>query len=265
MKHTLLLLAAILGSAQNLMATNRGFMPGDAFFHSVLTQDDCEQLTKSPLPTLEFVRPKGEPFTGCGYAGYWSLQLPAESAPLFSNLSKLYSGLRRHAPRELTEHIDGDGKKQQYETNGFHIFVYNKDFDPLRYDIALRYNETWVADESSFGPHPSITHLESFVIDSFAFSNDWRDAAVVAPLKTECPPIPDQERRMKLGMGNKRIDESVLAKGDIQIIVTASPDLRRYVHRKNGTLFYSVTNEGIKQYQAKNGDWVVTDWDPAAE
>ena len=246
-------------------ATNRGFMPGDAFFHSVLTQDRCTALSDSDSPSLPFVRPKGEQFTFCGYAGYWFLQLPADSDPLIKNLGSLYSSLRRSSPRELLEYTDANGTTTQIETNGFHVFVYNHDFDPLKYDIALRYNETWAEDESSFGPHPLSTRLESFVIDRAAFSNDWRDAAAVPPLRTECPPIPEQEKRMKLGTGNERLDAPVLAKEQVQIIVTASDKFPQYVHRRNGATFYSVTNSGIKQYTAKRGKWIVTDWSPEPE
>lgn len=255
----------LLTLAHPACATNRGFMRGDACFHSILTKDLCTALADSDSPLLPFVRPKGEKFAFCGYAGYWSLQLPAGSEPLVKNLGVLYTSLRRNSPRELREHTDEEGTTSRIETNGFHLFVYNRDFDPLEYDIALRYNETWVDDESSFGPHPSITRLEPFVIDRVAFSNDWRDAAAVPPLRTECPPIPEQEKRMKLGMGNKRIDAPVVAQGEVQIIVAVSDNLRRYVNRRRGATFYSVTNSGVKQYIAKHGEWVVTDWSPERE
>ena len=246
-------------------ATNRGFMPGDAFFHSVLTQDTCTRLADSESASLRFVRPKGESIASCGYAGYWALQLPKGSAPLVKNLDSLYADLRRYSWRELSEYTDSEGNTRQVETNGFHIFAYNKDFDPLRHEIALRYNENWVQDESSFGPHPKITRLESFIIDRVAFSKDWRDAADVPPLKTTCPAIPDQEKRMKLGMGNKMIDEPVVATGEVQIILTTSGDFRQYLQRRNGATFYSVTNAGVKKYTVKQREWVVTDWPPMDE
>lgn len=258
-------IVACLLVASPALATNRGFMPGDACFHSILTQDRLAALTESADATFPFVRPKDEQFAFCGYAGYWSLQLPPNSDSLVTNLNKLYKELRRYSPRELREHVNADGKTIQSETNGFHIFIYNHDFDPLKYNIALRYNETWSEDESSFGPHPRITRLESCVIDRVAFSNDWRDAKAVPPLRAKCPQIPDQEKRMKMGMGNKRIDDPVVATDQVQVIITPVSDFRRYIHRRNGVTFYSVTNAGVKQYTVKKGKWVVSDWSPEPE
>ena len=257
---------AFLMLLQPSFATNRGFMPGDAFFHSVLTQDGCAALAKSKSPTLRFVRPKGYAFAMCGYAGFWSLQLPADSDRLIGNLTGLYAGLRRHSPRELTEYLDSDGNKSQIEANGFHIFVYNDDFDPLRYDIVLRYNETWVEDEASFGPHPAGTQLESFVIDRVAFSNDWRDAKAVPRLNAICPPIPEWKSGFFGGRtGQARIDEPVVAKEAVQVIVLTTDDFRRYIHQRNGATFYSVTDAGVTQYTVKKREWVVSDWSPDAE
>lgn len=75
---------------QQAKATNRGFLPGDAFFHAVLTQELCKKLVASDTPTLEYVRPQAEEWYLCGFAGYWNLQLPADSQPLLANLSQLF-------------------------------------------------------------------------------------------------------------------------------------------------------------------------------
>jgi len=240
-------------------------MPGDACFHSVLTKDRLSALVESENPTLPFIRPKGEQFAFCGYAGYWSLQLPPGSRPLVENLNTLYIELRRSSPRELREYVDSDGKTVQSETNGFHIFVYNHGFDPLKHNIALRYNETWSADESSFGPNPQITRLEPYLDDRVAVSNDWRDAKAVPALRATHPPIPNQEKRMRLGMGNKRIDDPVVANDQVQVILTTVAEFRKYIHPRNGVMFYSITNTGVKQYTFKKSKWVVSDWPPQSE
>lgn len=264
MKHYISILAFLL-LVPSAYATNRGFFPGDAFFHSVLTQDLCTALSDSDSSVIPYIPPKSEQGGFCGFAGYWSLQLGADSGMLIKNLCALYSEQRRFTPRKLHEYTDLNGNKTQYEKNGLHIFVYNHDFAPLRHNIALRYNENWVKDEASFGPRPTNTRLESFVIDRIAFSNDWRDAAAVPKLHVECPPIPDQENRMKLGLGNRRIEAPVLVKGKVQVIVTALGDFGRYLHSRNGATFYSVTKSGIKQHAVRKGKWVVTDWSPDLE
>ncbi len=252
----------LLLASNPAFATNRGFMPGDACFHSILTKDRLTALAESENATIPFVRPKDEQFAFCGYAGYWSLQLPPNSESLIKNLSSLYTELRRSSPREFRESVDSDGKTIHSETNGFHIFVYNHDFDPLKYDIALRYNENWSEDESSFGPESRITRLEPYVLDRVAFSNDWRDSKAVPPLRAMCPPVPDQEERMKLGVGNKQIEDPVVATGQVQVILTDVGSFRRYLHRRNGATFYSVTNSGVKQYTVTKSEWVVSNWLP---
>ena len=259
-RRLLLSVIVLIAACRTAGATNRGFLPGDAFFHAMLTQELCRQLEESDSPSLAYVRPQSEAGAFCGYAGYWTLQLPADSRPLIQNLCTLYRHLRQSLPREIQEFQDAGGTVRQSETNGFHLFVYNADFDLQRYDIGLRYNESWSANESAFGPHPAITRLELFVDDKVAFSNDWRDAASVPRLRTICPPISDQERRKALGTGNERVDDAVVVTGPVQIIVATSPKLARYVHRRNSMRFYSVTNDGIKEFTARKSKWVVRDW-----
>ena len=265
MKNIFVIIIVVFAFSTVVEATDRGFMPGDAFFHSVLTKQRCETLQLSERPTLPYVRPQKEQSYLCGYAGYWNLQFAPGSQPLVANLCDLYNGLRRYEPREIVEFEAADGSIVSEETNGFHLFVYNRDFDTNRYHIALRYNESWGEDESSFGPRPASTRLELFVQDRLAFSDDWRDAAFVRPLKAVCPPIPDQEARRELGLGNERIDAPVLVDGQIQVVVTATADFRRYVRRRNGATFYVVTQDGIKKHRIKDGKWSIADWEPDAE
>ena len=256
---------ATLSFPSAVRATDRGFLPGDAFFHSVLTQDRCESLQSDELPVLQYVRPKEEHPALCGYAGYWKLQFAPGSQPLISNLCNLYSDFRKYTPREIVEFEAADGSTVRHETNGFHLFVYNDDFDPKRYHVALRYNESWVTDESSFVPRPDFTRLELFVEDRIAFSDDCRDAASVPQLRAKCPPIPDQEARMKLGLGNQRIESPIVVDEQIQVIVNESSDFRRYVRRRNGATLYAVTADGIKVHKIKNRKWVVSNWQRDAE
>ncbi len=259
MKYIIAIITA-LSVPSTVRATDRGFLPGDAFFHSVLTRERCESLQRDEPPVLPYVRPKEEQPALCGYAGYWNMQFAPGSQPLISNLCDLYSDLRRDTPRELVEFEAADGSTVHHETNGFHLFVYNDDFDLKRHHVALRYNESWVTDESLFGPRPAFTRLELFVEDRIAFSDDWRDAASVPRLRAECPPIPDQEARMKLGLGNRRIESPIVVDDRIQVVVTESSDFRRYVRRRNDATLYAVTADGIKVHRIKNRKWVVTDW-----
>ena len=187
------LFALAAGSAG---ATNVGFLPGDAFFHTTLTKDVADGLAAGGSVTLSYDRPDDAEFMLCGYAGYWNAELPADH-PLSPRLAAVYRRLRTdHEFREVVQYPQDDGSVREVETNGFRLFLYNVEYEPSRRKIGLRYNETWASDVAAFYTDPAKARhhvrLDLFMEDRLAFVRDWRDAAAGPPLKATCPPI--QER-----------------------------------------------------------------------
>lgn len=255
-------LAIVVSICSPAFATNRGFMPGDAFFHSRLSQATSRRLVEDSDMILSFSRPATAIPSFCGFAGYWRIRLPDESRELARNLKILYDDLRKDIPRELREYVNEDGKTDIREVNGFHLFVYNREFDPLAWKIGLRYNENWVQDESSFGGSQATTRLEFFVSDPKAVVVDWRDSPLIPPLRTRCPPIPKRDMSIPWGNGiaGKQILEPVELDGDIQVIVTDTEDLRSYYRGSKNVRFFSVTNDGIKVFERQKGELQSEDW-----
>ena len=254
----LALLAAVAGTAG---AANRGFFPGDAFFHTTLTKQTADALRGEAPATLGYVRPEHAEWMFCGYTGYWNARLPAGD-PVGLRLADLNDRLRREVePRRVEQWVDSEGNHVERELNGFRLFFYNANYDADFRKIGIRYNETWIEDQAAFGSSRSAAILESFVIDSYAFSLDWRDAADVPPLATICPPPPELPK-VRFGNGGPEVKEPVTFDGPILAVVTQDRDLRRYLRPKKGTTYYVVTADGVvrRRYEGRRRGWEADDW-----
>ncbi|QDT14824.1 hypothetical protein [Alienimonas californiensis] len=264
---------ASLTAATPAWATNRGFFPGDAFFHTTLTKEVAEKLRADASTPLRYATPDHEEGGFCGYTGYWNARLPADS-PLAARLADLYDRLRRDVVfREVSQAIEDDGTVTEWETNGFNLFLYNSDYNPRRRGIGLRYNETWVEDEMAFGPSRAGTRLEIFVDHPHAVSQDWRDAADVPPLNADCPPLPPVPAREVLRMAGPMIEEPIRLRGPVLAVVTEQRDLNGYFRPRRsldpfeieleiGETYYVVTTDGVTRhyFNRKTRRWQSDNW-----
>lgn len=252
--------------ANTTTAQNTGFLPGDAFFHAVVTESSVDRMGAEKEAVLDYMRPESEDSSFSGYAGYWKLRLPAGSQAMVRNLQRAYKDIRFSVPKEMREYRTAPGTSKLraaseiIETNGLHVFVYNADYDCHRYALGLRYNESWVEDTALFGPNPKWVRLEVFVDDRSAFSADWRDAREVRKLGVACPAIPDQARRKELGTGNARIDAPLEVINPVQLIVLPPGRLEPYFRKKNGAYFFSITSGAVKIHRMEKGEWTASDW-----
>ena len=158
LKHNILfgvIIAAILQLPTAAQANNNFFLPGDAFFHTVLTESLLQDIEKSKSPVFRYVRPNHLDTFLCGFAGFNMLQVKEMSPAIKKNLQALYRELREDYPLQIelvqeTRWVrgsieDGDkeiktGKILRRELNGFSMFFYNAGFDANRYRIGLKYN-----------------------------------------------------------------------------------------------------------------------------
>lgn len=267
MRRTLPFVLITLANLSNAAtAQNTGFLPGDAFFHAVVTERSVDEMSAAEEAVLDYVRPESEEGSFSGYAGYWKLRLPTDSQATVRNLQRVYRDIRIRVPKEMREYKSASGTSSPraaseiIETNGLHVFVYNADFDSHRYSLGLRYNESWLEDTASFGPNPKWVRLELFVDDRGAFSDDWRDASKVPKLDVTCPAIPDQARRMELGIGNARIDVPLEVRNPVQLIVLPTRRLGPYFRKRNGAYFFSISSESVKIHRMVKGEWTSSDW-----
>ncbi|MEC9002354.1 MAG: hypothetical protein VX644_03210 [Planctomycetota bacterium] len=184
-------------------ANNNYFLPGDSFFHTVLTEAVLAEIEKSKSPVFHYDRPDHLDFYLCGYAGFEQLQVKEMSPAVKKHLRALYQHLRGAHPLQIelvpeTKWVrqkgEGDvevktGKILRRELNGFSMFFYNADFDANRYRLGLKYNENWLEEVVAFGHSREHAQFEFFVREEKAILTDWRDCRSVKPLEVISPPI----------------------------------------------------------------------------
>ena len=248
-------------SAGNCHATNQYFMPGDAFFHTELTEDQLNRMELTDNPVFTYDRPDFLPRMFCGYAGFKHLQYNRMPASMKQNLHLVYDEIRESAPRqiEITKEFtikqtdEGDieiptGRLLQREINGLTVFFYNRSFDMAKFRLALKYNEHWADDFSKFGLPRSHATLETFVPMPQAIAEEWRDAKLVSPLHAKLPPI-----------SVKSITTPIEVKSDTVAVVASKAAFKSlYEGSKsgwNGLAVYLVTADGVTRLEAKKGHW----------
>ena len=87
MKYCLILIFLM---CNQLMAHNSYFLPGDAFFHTRITEKKLTQLIAGKDAEFTYERPNPDMESGCGYAGYSKIVTPKITASIITNLKKIY-------------------------------------------------------------------------------------------------------------------------------------------------------------------------------
>lgn len=247
-------------------ANNNFFLPGDAFFHTVLTQDALRALETTQNPIFRYQRPSHLDSFFCGVAGFEQLEVKEMPPAIKASLVSVYRELRESQPLQIelvpeVKLVQEDletvevktGKMLRRELNGFSMFFYNADFAVNRYRLALKYNETWLEEVVSFGHSREFARCEFFVREEKAIMSAWRDAQQVKPLGVLAPPI--QKR------SSTKLLPPITLTSKIRILVFPTTDFLSYYEREQG--FYEVTAAGIQWYQPRgNGKWEPVSFEP---
>ena len=257
----LLVVAAVWQTPTTANANNNFFLPGDSFFHTVLTEAVLASLDKSKSPVFRYDRPDHLGSFLCGYAGFGQLQVKEMSPAIKKNLKTLYRHLREQYPlqielvqetklvRDASGGFDNEvrtGKILRREINGFSMFFYNADFDANRYRLGLKYNENWVEEVVAFGHSHEHAQFEFFVREEKAILSDWRDCRLVKPLDVISPPI--KKRRSSHPL------PPITLKSKVRIFVLAEANFHSAFGRSD--FIYEVTETGVQLYgQGRAGGW----------
>src|SRR5690606_33554488 len=96
---------AILASNEGVSANNNLFLPGDAFFPTVLTKNDVEAIQARKNGERNFAYSSFGGYEGafCGYAGYNNANIPAVDDDFAQNLANVYARIREFDGRQLIE------------------------------------------------------------------------------------------------------------------------------------------------------------------
>lgn len=263
MKRSIIFLFAF-GFASPVFAVNLSFMPGDSFFHDLLTEELLGTASEKGIR----LRYSGVPGEGgfCGYAGFIDLQITGNTTTLSRHLRTLYKSLRKYYSKELRVNDDGT----MTETNGFHLFIYNADIKWSKgyasQRLGIKYNESWANLPDSAIQSKTrklgIAHVKAHKYDTFvkvpdAIIHDWKYGKEFKELDVKVP------EGIGWGITGPRIKATVsIDAAKIQIVLVPESNLKPYFQQKPKYEFYSVTNDGIRVHQFKGEDVVTKDWKP---
>jgi hypothetical protein len=266
----LLLLVITFGVVSNnpLCATVIAFMPGDAHFHSKLTEAWVENAVRENKIDLGYaIVPEDLDFGG--YAGFGGLTVSGDCElvhRLVDHLRAVYLKLRQDDPKIVRIRLK-DNERVESEVNGFHLFVYNSGTDWTRQRIGNKYNENWNKlpasaitgpDRGGFAPvtavqyRPILRRYEA-VVDDWQFAHQYAELHVAV------------SANIAWGIAGPPIEEPVIVKADeIQLVVVGSDDLEPFFQRAEGAEATVVSFTGVKTLVwGEDGSLAVTEWNQA--
>lgn len=254
MAKSLLIACVLLGTFPALsVANNNLFLPGDAYFPTVLTKVDVDALhdTKSDLRTFRYSSLDGYEGAFCGYAGYQYATITSVDDAFVKNLERVYADIRLTEGRLLRERITA-GKTELIETNGIRVLFYPAEFSFPEHVLGLRYNEGWVAEVLKFGHKRDAIRMCTLLADRDALELEWRDADVVPALKVSLPTVPLKPV--------PATTVPVVAEGQVKAIVIGSQSLADLFHSNTNDfqstfVIYIVDSKGITTLVNKEGTW----------
>ena len=261
-KARTMLFALLVSVSNNALGNNNFFLPGDAFFHTVLTEEKLKALQRESSPQFDYSR-NTTGTAGCGYAGYRKLEFTQMPKSLKEHLmTACHQVLKRRAlmtafegkASSLGSSDPSIGFDIQRDPTAINVMFYNTSFNFTRFRFGLRYNEDWATDVVSFGHHEDHVLLDHFIAEHEAVMVEWRDATKVKALQAVCPKLPTLLPRPKIGSARP---EPVRVAKNIRAVVLESPDMSRYFFGSDKCGFYDVTEDGITRYHWVNNEWVV--------
>lgn len=245
---------SLLTLIQPLHATNNYFLPGDAFFHSILTLESIQKREREKEAIYDY-RFVCEP-AFCGYAGYSELKLDKQNKELAKNIHKAYFEIRKSrslklqrktyktAPLTNTEKPSWNPENFE-ETNGLSLLFYNEDYDWKRRNIAVKYNEDWLGDLKKFG-FGGGRYCE-FVSTADAVVASWARGKYIPPLNVQLPDTPIEKY--------KTVNTPMLPKGKLKALILFDRNYKQYFEMRNHKDLIEVTNKGMNRYIIHQKQW----------
>lgn len=227
-------------------AVNIAFVPGDAFFPSILTTVDLERFEQDGL-ILKYRYPPSMVFSFCGYSGFQKLHITGNTDKLIENLQRCYQVNRETFRKELIEESDGTLR----ETNGLLLLVYNKnvDWQSTRLRLGIKYNENWNNyPDDAFTKVPRRLKNKAYIYNTFvktadAVIHDWQYAEKFSGINVNVPP------GTGWGYPGPQIDVPVTIDADaVQIVVLSFDNTEKLFRQRYRQDFDVVNSEGYFRY-----------------
>ncbi len=226
-------------------------LPGDAFFHTVISEKVLKKLDEDPDYAFEYERP----YWLYTIPGYYSLSLGKQNRKLVQQIKEAYSEVRYSmsplklrvigkSPNSVSDEPSKE-KTEFVEINGPTLFFYNEDYDWKKKHIALKYNENWFQELEKFGYQNA--SYGAFVKTPEAIIESWRLSTVVPPLSVQLPATPIIKHRA--------MTTPMIAIGRFRAIMLPDNKFKQYYRIKNNIHLIEITNEGWSAYFAGEGEW----------
>ena len=247
-KKTIAVLFCLFALSQFCLANNNLFLPGDAFFPTVMTKEEVTQFVDSPSTQRAIayaaIGKLGASF--CGYAGFQNARVPTADDNFAANLKKAYDRMRVQQPRILQEYQE-NGETKLIETNSMRVLFYPRDFDFQKFDLGVTYNENWIEQIERFGHKREHIQYSSLVDRSESVARSWRDGPRVLPLQAKIP---------EFKIGEKELTP-VTIECPLQAIVLANGTLNDFFERdgEKTLRIYAVNSDAVDEWIYHEWEW----------
>jgi len=227
------------------------FLPGDAYFHTAISEKVLKQLDDNPDYTFEY----GLVNWQRQHAGYYSLSLGKQNRKLAKKIKRAYYSIRHNlvplqlevwgrSPNTVAEQ-PLERKTEFVEMNRLSLFFVNENFDWKKNRFPLKYNEDWYTQLSKFGfpkgGYGALVDTPDAILES------WRLSTSISPLSVELPEVPI--------IKTQAIKVPMVAKGRFKALMLIDTSFKKYYKRKNRQELFEITNEMITPYIVKGGMW----------
>jgi hypothetical protein len=231
------------------IANNNLFLPGDAFFPTLLTKDRIANMrqTKSGDRTFEYIATDVEGGAMCGYAGYANATIPSLDDAFAENLDRVYSRILSLRGRSLIERTE-NGKTTIKEKGGMRVLFYPSDFDFQVHRIGLKYNENWVEESKKFGHEKEHINYSSLIDRSEAVAISWRDALEINGLQAKLPEVALSP--------TPKMEIPVIIGEPVRAYVLGFGSLEKFFDPDDAYLtLYIVDSIGVEEWYHQLGEW----------
>lgn len=242
--------AFLISGPATCIANNNLFLPGDAFFPTLLTKDEIAKMrkTNSGARTFEYIATDQEGEAMCGYAGYANAIIPSVDDPFAENLDRVYSKLVSIRGRNLIERTE-NGKTTITENGGIRVLFYPSGFDFQVNRIGLKYNENWVEESKKFGHEKEDISYSSLINKAEAVAISWRDSLDVTGLQAILPEV-DLEP-------TPRLEAPIVVSEPVRAYVLGFGSLDKFFApgEDDFLTLYIVDSKGVEEWNHQFGEW----------
>jgi hypothetical protein len=212
-----------------LRAHNNLFLPGDAFFTSMVTIDMVEKWRPGPV-TVHYSRLSGIGYL-CGYLGYGEATIADVNQATIDGVLDTLRQMEKEG-RGYREGETADGRKIRW----FRIFLYQRDCNLESMRIGLRYNEHWATIQRGHASEDHVLYDE--IGGAGAILENWQSCELVRGLTHTAT------KAVSAGEGRDSLEISLKA-ADIKFVVCADVDIQPYVDLSEDLVWHEITDEPV--------------------